>query len=293
MGVLNMAVTIGNKNIDEKYSKIVEPNLYADAIFQPGVTYTDKYKEDSAGGIYVHKLGAKTIVPALPGSDYTHTADADSLIRIAMNNEYKYSEKIYEVLAAQVGYDVAVAELEDIIKTCKEARDVSGQACLAYEGTAVTGVAITPSNVKESIIGLRKELTDKKCKPTTLIVSTAVYAAILTAAGTDFVPTTNEKVLSEARVGKWLGFDIYESPLLNTQAAKYYDYTDTLRTVDLRDVNMIAYDKEALSILDTLTNERIVDAVDFYGSLAQVNIVCGYRVTNSNCVVVRKTTTNP
>ena len=35
----------GNLNVDEKYSSLVEPNLYSDNILEPGVTYN----EDSRG----------------------------------------------------------------------------------------------------------------------------------------------------------------------------------------------------------------------------------------------------
>ena len=51
-----MAIKYGTLNVDEKYSSILEPNLFSDSILIPGVTYTDQYEEGAAGGIYVHKL---------------------------------------------------------------------------------------------------------------------------------------------------------------------------------------------------------------------------------------------
>lgn len=283
-----MAVKIGNKNIDEKYSKIVEPNLYAKSIFQPNITYTDKYQEDGAGVVYVHKLGGKIITPSKPGSDYVHTDTSDELLSIAINNEFKHSEKIYNVVAKQVGYDVAISVLEDTVLACKEGREVSGLACLGQEGTTVTGEAVTADTVKSDVVNLRKELAKNKFTPTTLLCSPDAYSAILITAGKDFIPNTNETVVSTGRVGKWLGFDVIECPLLSTASASYYDNTGSLKTVTLSDIDMIAYDYNAFSILDTLTNERIVDSVDFNGVLAQVNIVSGYRVTNAKGVIVRK-----
>ena len=41
----------GGYNVTEKYSSIVEPNLYYDSIFQPGMTYTDKFQGDAASGL--------------------------------------------------------------------------------------------------------------------------------------------------------------------------------------------------------------------------------------------------
>ena len=40
-----MGIKYGNLNVDEKYSGILEPNLYFDSILVPGVTYT--VEEDS------------------------------------------------------------------------------------------------------------------------------------------------------------------------------------------------------------------------------------------------------
>ena len=49
-----MGVLINAQNIDERYSNILEPNLFYDSIFVPGVTCTDQYQEGPAGVIYVH-----------------------------------------------------------------------------------------------------------------------------------------------------------------------------------------------------------------------------------------------
>ena len=49
----------GGYNVTEKYSNIVEPNLYYDSIFQPGMTYTDKFQGDAASGLVkIFKVGA-------------------------------------------------------------------------------------------------------------------------------------------------------------------------------------------------------------------------------------------
>ena len=36
----------GNLNVDEKYSSLVEPNLYSDNILEPGVTYNEDFQGD-------------------------------------------------------------------------------------------------------------------------------------------------------------------------------------------------------------------------------------------------------
>ena len=41
----------GGYNVVEKYSQIVEPNLYFDSIFQPGMTYNDQFQGDADSGL--------------------------------------------------------------------------------------------------------------------------------------------------------------------------------------------------------------------------------------------------
>lgn len=284
-----MSVRITGKNIDEKYSKLVEPNLYYDSIFRPGATCSDRYKENEAGVIYVHKLGAKTIAPAVPGGDYSHQQDQDTLITIAINNEFKYSEKISKIADDQTAYPIVVAEMEDILATTKEARDLSGLACLGYEGTAVTSnTQLAANNIKAQILAVRKTLVETKVKPTTVLCSAATYALILEAAGTQYTPIINDKTVSEGRVGRWLGLDFIECPAMVSTAATYYDYSGTLRSKDLSKVDFIMYSKDAFSVLDTLQDAAVVDGRPiFWGSFVQTNMLVGYRVTNSACVAVR------
>ena len=51
-----MSIKYGSLNVDERYSGILEPNLYYNPVLVPGVTCTDKYQIGPAGQIYVHKL---------------------------------------------------------------------------------------------------------------------------------------------------------------------------------------------------------------------------------------------
>jgi len=71
-------------------------------------------------------------------------------------------------------------------------------------------------------------------------------------------------------------------------AAKYYDHAGTLKTVDLTGIDFIMYDYNAFSIVDNLEAIRLKDSENFIGSLAQVEINSGYRVTTSEKVVVKK-----
>ena len=46
-----MAVLINAQNVDEKYSPILEPNLFYASVFVPGATCTDQYQTGPAGGM--------------------------------------------------------------------------------------------------------------------------------------------------------------------------------------------------------------------------------------------------
>ena len=65
----------GGYNVSEKYSSIVAPNFYFDAIFQPGMTFNDQYQGDAegAGAVKVFRLAAKAAKdPKQPASDFEH-----------------------------------------------------------------------------------------------------------------------------------------------------------------------------------------------------------------------------
>ena len=108
-----MAVLYGTQNVDEKYSSAIDPNLYSDTVLIPGVTYTEKYMEGPAGGIFVHKLdGGNTVKPGTPGRDFTDEAAKDELIPIVFNNNFQKSRKIYGVQEAAVKFAMAEEYLD-------------------------------------------------------------------------------------------------------------------------------------------------------------------------------------
>ena len=73
----------GGYNVSEKYSSIVAPNFYFDAIFQPGMTFNDQYQGDAegAGAVKVFRLAAKAAKdPKKPASDFEHGTAGNELI---------------------------------------------------------------------------------------------------------------------------------------------------------------------------------------------------------------------
>ena len=75
-----MSVTYNGLHVDERYSAILEPNLYFNPILVPGVTCTDKYETGPAGQIFVHQLNTSAVEAGTPGRDFTDEVAADTLI---------------------------------------------------------------------------------------------------------------------------------------------------------------------------------------------------------------------
>ena len=283
----------GGYNVSEKYSSIVAPNFYFDSIFQPGLTYSDQFQGDAenAGAVQIFRLAAKAAKdPKAPASDFTHgTADND-LIALLLNNAQQESTKIYNVQAKAVPYDMADAHLSQSVQVCREGWQQSGLACLAHEGTALSDTtAITSSNIKSKIIAGRKAIRKQKASANVVLASVDTYSAMLEEAGDKFTPVANDEMFQTGQVGRYLGMLWIECNMLDlTTAAKYYDYSGSLQTEDLSKIEYIMYDWRGFHIVDLLTMARLKDSENFNGSLAQVEIVSGYRLGDKNYAVVKK-----
>jgi hypothetical protein len=295
-----MSVLYNSVYVDEKYASILEPNLFYSNVFQPNVTFTDKYQTGPAGGLYVHKPGISSIAPGTPGRDFSDANVADTLVQITLNNNFMRSRKIFGVQAAAVGFPKAEAELSLAIQECAQGYTLTGLACLVYESTSEASAdALTTSNIKSDILTNRKTIVDAGAMANVLLCSTKTYATILEYAGSDFTPTMNDALNASGRVGTWLGFTVIEANGLSASTATYYDYGGNLRTVTFQTavaeasyVDYVMYDSDAFSILTNFETTRMVDSERFVGSLAQVEMNSGYRLTNAARAVCRKTT-NP
>ena len=289
-----MAIKYGNLNVDEKYSGILEPNLYFDSILVPGVTYTDKYQTGPAGGIYVHKLNTTAVTVGTPGRDFTDEASADALIPILLNNNYMKSKKIYGVQAAAVSFDLANEQLSTATQEIKESRQQSALGCLVQEGTKSNGAAITANAVNAV---LDEAANIKKGKANVVFCSPEFYALVLKENGKDFTPAKNDEVAATGAIGDLYGFTWIRAAGLGEAEAKYYDSTGTLKTVALHKaataaadgsaVDFILYNNETFSIVDSLESYRIVDSENFTGSKAQAELNTGMKVTTSALARVR------
>lgn len=285
-----MGILYGNLNVDEKYSPILEPNLFYDSIFVPGVTYTDKYEIGPAGGIYVHKLATTAVEPGTPGRDFSDEATSDSLINIKINNNYQKSKKIYGVQAAAVSVDLANEQLSLAVNEVKEGWNQSGLACLVKEGTAGS-VTTAITSAKEAILAERTALVKAKGKANIVLCAPDFYEKLLNEVGDKFTPVRNDRVAATGAIGEYYGMTFIEAAGLSATNAKYWGNTGaSANTVSFSGVQFIMYNSEALSIVNNLEAMRIVDSENFVGSKAQVEMNSGFAVTNPALVRVRKVT---
>lgn len=284
-----MGIKYGTLNVDEKYSRLLEPNLFADSFLSPGITYTDQYEEGAAGGIYVHKLNTAAVEPGTPGRDFTDEAVADTLIPILLNNNYQKSKKIYGVQAAAVSFPVADEALSLATAEVKEGRQLSALACLVQEGTADSD-ATDITDATGAFLASREIITTEKGKSNVVLCHPEYFTMMLKEAGSKFTPVRNDRIAETGSIGTYMGHLFIECPQLAATQGKYYDSTGTLKTVSFSKVQYIVYNYMTLSIIDNLEAMRIVDSENFVGSKAQVEMNTGFKVTNSKLAVVRKKT---
>lgn len=286
-----MSVKYNNQYVDEKYSSILEPNLYYGSIFVPDVTFTDEYQEGPAGGIFVHKLSTSACEVGKPGRDFTNEETSDELIPIALNNNFQKSKKIYGVQSAAVGIQLGNENMKNAISEAREGWQQAMLACLIQEATAATETTeITADTIKKDLLEVRKQVVKAKGSADVVICHPDFYSIILEVAGKDFTPSMNDRINASGNVGNWLGFTIIEAAGASAANAKYYDHTGTLKTVSFANVDFIMYNHRTLSGVTNFETARLIDSEDFVGSKAQFEMNSGFRVTNPALAYVRKHT---
>ena len=149
--------------------------------------------------------------------------------------------------------------------------------------------AITKANIVSKIIAGRKSIRKQKASANVVLASVETYSTMLEQAGDKFTPVMNDEIVRTGQMGYWLGMLWVECNMMDlANDAKYYDFTGTLKTVDLTKVDYIMYDWRGLHIVDLLSMARLKDSENFNGTLAQVEICTGYRLGDANYAVVKK-----
>lgn len=284
-----MALVVNGATVATAMSPIVEAGLYADEIFKDGVTFTSQYDVDSAGQIQVEKYSPDMEVKAkTPGSNFSDKDYQNTVINLNCNNAFQYSQKVPAYFEATMPTQVKMNQTLRTTENVRIGRQKAGIAALVHGGTAsANNEAITETNFKEEFLKDRKILVDKFAKPNVAITSTEVYNIMLKLAGTEFTPSTNENVVTTGQVGYWMGILWVEAPLLGGSLS-FLNESGLEQQVDTANIDYVLYDYKAYSIIDKLSMLRVIDSEDFAGSKIQEEIDTGFKVTNADCVLVRK-----
>lgn len=282
--------------VDDKYSSLVEPNLFAGNVFQPGATFTDKYQTGPAGQIFVHKPGVGTVSSTVPGADFNETVVGDSLITISLNKQYNRARKIYGATTASVAYDIAAAELETALQEVRTAWNIdAASAIVDADGIRVVSniTTLTAANdIYDSIVDARQALRELKANPDTLIVSPATYSKLLKAPEFQRSVQPDTAVIRDAYVGRVAGLNVYEYENLSSAAGDLTNINGTTADItwdaDNDALEYIMYDHDALSIVTSVNVVGIWDGMPRYnGVVAEVEIVSGFKLTNTERAILK------
>lgn len=278
---------------DDKYHNLVEPNLWYKNIFVPGVTYTDKYQLGPAGQIFVHKPGVATITATAPGADFSDAIVQDSLITIALNKQFNRSRKIYGATEKSVSYNIAAAELETAIQEIQKAWTLQaylalvGETSILVSDNILTVVDNGDTPVYDQIVADRAKLINAGANPDTIIVSPAVYAYLLKSDEFQRTGAIGDDAVANGIVGRVAGLNVVEYQAVDSGIADGSTIGGiTWASGDL--MEYVIYDSDAFSIVTSVEAIRVVDEpTRFVGTLAQVQIVSGFKLTNPSRALLK------
>lgn len=285
------------ETVDVIFSKILVANLFKDETFVPGKTFTDKYNE-MAGQIYARKLGktSATVKDATTngGLDLTHTQTEDKLVLIQKKDAISRSEKCYDIVENLRASGGSVDKVNQVVAEFKEACQIQYMSYLLAEPAQDNGVGVggatrsakttAATDLKTllaDILGDREQIRVAGGMADTLIISPEAETLFLANAytnGNAFIPETNEEIVKSGKIGRLYGMNVYSSNLIgngNNGTAGNTEY--------------VIYDHEAFAIAGDILGLRMVNAIDFFGSYAQIEAIVGGGVTNPELAIAKVT----
>lgn len=283
--------------VDDKYSPLVEPNLFAGNVFQPGLSFTDKYQIGPAGQIMVHKPGTSTITATTPGADFNETVVQDSVITISLNKQFNRARKIYGATVASVAYGIAAAELETAVQEVKDAWNLeAAKAIVSADGVRVVKnvtTACASNDIYDTIVDARQELRALKANPDTILVSPTAYGLLLKSDEFQRSVDLDNSVVRDAYVGRIAGLNVLEYENLENAGgditnANGESTADITWDADNDALEFIVYDHDALSIVTSVNVVGVWDGMPRYnGVVAEVEMVSGFKLTNPSRAILK------
>jgi len=300
------------ETVDTVFSKILVNNLFKDNTFKPGVTFTNKYNE-RGGQIYARRLGktAATVKTATSagGLDLTHTETADSLILIQKTDAISRSEKCYDLVEVLRASGKSVDKVSEVVEEFKEGCQIQWMSYLLKPPVAENGVGVggatrsanttadtTLDTLISSILADRQQIRVNGGNADVLIISPEMETLFLANAyksGNAFIPETNEALIKDGKIGRLYGMNVFSSNLIGSGTPSVLPVAGNApaNTGDAAKCEYIVYDHDTFAIAADILGLRMVNAIDFIGSYAQVEAVSGGGVTNPALAIAKVTAT--
>ena len=299
-----------SETVDTTFSPVLVKNLFKDNTFIPGVTFTDKYNE-RAGQIYARRLGktAATSKDATTsgGLDLTHTETADSLVLIQKKDAISRSEKCYDLVEKLRMSGKSVDKIAEVSEEFKEGLQIKWMSYLLAPTVLASGVGVggatRSSNTTAdtgldtliaSILADRQQIRVNGGVADVLIISPEMETLFLSNAyksGNAFVPETNEEILKTGKIGRLYGMNVFTSNLIGAGTPSVLPVAGNApaNSGDAANCEYIIYDHDAFAIAADIEGLRLVNAIDFMGSYAQVQGITGGGVTNPALAIAKIT----
>lgn len=296
------------ETVDTIFSKILIANLFKDETFKAGITFTDKYNE-RGGQIYARRLGKTpaTIKDATAsgGMDLVHTETADSLVLIQKKDAISRSEKCYELVETLRATGKSVDKVQEVIAEFKEGLQIQWTKYLLATPVSSGGVGLggatrssnttidtALSTLIASILADRQQIRVNGGVADVLIISPEMESLFLANAytsGNAFVPETNEEILKTGKIGRLYGMNVFASNLLGTGTPSVIPVAGNApaNTDNALICEYIIYDHDTFAIACDILGLRMVNAIDFIGSYAQIEAICGGGVVNPALAIAK------
>lgn len=296
------------ETVDIIFSKLLIANLFKDTTFKAGVTFTDKYNE-KGGQIYARRLGKqKATVKDATSSDglkLNHTNTQDTLVLIQKKDVISRSEECYDVVENLRASGKSVDKVSEVIEEFKEGCQIKYMEYLLAEPMADGAVAIggatrSANTTKDasldtlisSILADRKQIRNNGGVADVLIISPEMENLFLEnaiKAGNAFIPETNEEILKTGKIGRLYGMNVFTSNLIGdgTPTTVPVDGNAPANTGNALNCEYIIYDHDAFAIACDILGLRMVNAIDFFGSYAQIEAITGGGITNPALAIAK------
>lgn len=269
-----MAITLS-----ERYSNLVDTKARASLVLKDGVIFNNRYEGDAkAGAVKVRKTGAATVQDYDRTNGVALTKGASQWITITLDKDKVINEVIDGYAANAVPDGMIADRLDEAGYAMAKALDVDGAAELVKSGTVIDDTtAMTNKTIYGKIVDARTELS-KAGVPVEgryLLVSPDTMALVLKA--DEFIRASDlgDAVIATGAVGKIAGFLVFESANLGEGVefvAGHPDYATRVNewTVDVH-------------VQDLNGSGKYIGA-----SAVQGRKVYGHKVTNADCILVKK-----